>query len=123
MTRFWIGLPFLLAAGVASAAEPIDLSKPWGNKDGCINRVQQEVYSENMLLLTRERLTTSASACEIERVQAAKDGSLRLSTRCDMEGEPEGQAAEFTVRRAKKKGVLQLLDEDGQLFGEVSRCR
>ena len=39
------------------------LSKPYGNKYGCINRNGQEVDAEQMLLLTDKELITAASAC------------------------------------------------------------
>ena len=41
----------VLVAGQALAAG-IDLSKPFGNKSGCVNKNGQQVYAEDMLLLT-----------------------------------------------------------------------
>ncbi len=123
MQRVILGSLLLLAMSSAYAADPIDLSKPWGNKDGCINRVQQEVYSENMMLLKEDAIVTSASACEITGKTVNKDGSLSLTTMCESEGEEAPDPTPFTVVRTKKKGVLHILDRDGNLFGEVRLCR
>lgn len=115
----------LVAAAIAAAtpafAEAIDLSKPWGNKDGCINKDGQEFYSETMLLLTSEALVTASSACAIEKTLENKDGSLTLTTSCESEGEASAQPAIFTVKPASDK--LGIFDGDGNLFGEVSQCR
>ncbi|TIU61022.1 MAG: hypothetical protein E5W25_29770, partial [Mesorhizobium sp.] len=59
----------LLVAGQASAAA-IDLSKPYGNKSGCINKNGQEIYAEDMLLLTDEAFVTVASACTFTEKKA-----------------------------------------------------
>ena len=107
----------------ALAGEAIDLSKPWGNKDGCANRVQQEYYSETMLLLTPEALVTASSACQIGDKTMNADGSWTLATTCESEGEASVQPATFGVRQGEGKDTLQILDATGALFGEVSQCR
>lgn len=113
----------ILAAGHASAAG-IDLSKPYGDKYGCINRNGQEVAADKMLLVTDKELITAASACTFSDKQAQADGSLVVTAKCEAEGE-EGQApTKFTIKRsAKNAKKLVVADEDGNVMGEVSRCK
>ncbi|TPJ32466.1 MULTISPECIES: hypothetical protein [unclassified Mesorhizobium] len=113
----------MLAAGHGQAAG-IDLSKPYGDKYGCINRNGQEVAADKMLLLTDKELITAASACTFSDSQAQADGSLVVTAKCEAEGE-EGQApAKFTIKRsAKNAKKLVVADEDGNVMGEVARCK
>ena len=113
----------IAAAGHASAAG-IDLSKPYGDKYGCINRNGQEVAADKMLLLTDKELITAASACTFSDKQAQADGSLVVTAKCEAEGE-EGQApTKFTIKRsAKNAKKLVVADGDGNVMGEVSRCK
>ncbi|AZO37538.1 hypothetical protein EOA27_30385 [Mesorhizobium sp. M2A.F.Ca.ET.037.01.1.1] len=113
----------MLAAGHASAAS-IDLSKPYGDKYGCINKNGQEVAADKMLLLTDKELITAASACTFSDKQPQADGSLVVTAKCEVEGE-EGQApTKFTIKRsAKNAKKLVVADEEGNVMGEVSRCK
>ncbi|WP_192180803.1 hypothetical protein [Mesorhizobium amorphae] len=114
---------FLLAAGQASAAA-IDLSKPYGNKSGCINKNGQEVYAEDMLLLSDEAFVTAASACTFTEKKAQADGSLVVKSMCAAEGEEGQSPIQFTIKRSPKNAKkLVIADEDGTVYGEVSRCR
>ena len=113
----------LLTAGPAFAAG-IDLSKPHGDKYGCINRNGQEVAADRMLLVTDKELITAASACTFSDRRAQADGSLVVTAKCEAEGE-EGQApTRFTIKRSRKNaGKLVVADEDGNVMGEVAPCR
>lgn len=113
----------VLAAGQALAAS-IDLSKPYGDKYGCINKNGQEVAADKMLLLTDKELVTAASACTFSDKQPQADGSLVVTAKCEAEGE-EGQAStKFTIKRsAKNAKKMVVADEDGNVMGEVSRCK
>jgi len=113
----------MLAAGQALAAG-IDVSKPYGDKYGCINRSGQQVAADKMLLLTDKELITAASACTFSDKQAQADGSLVATAKCEAEGE-EGQApTKFTIKRsAKDAKKLVVTDEDGNVMGEVARCK
>ncbi|PBC12326.1 hypothetical protein CK230_03085 [Mesorhizobium sp. WSM3859] len=119
----FLGVAFVLSAGHAWAAG-IDLSKPYGDKYGCINRNGQEVAADKMLLLTDKELITAASACTFSDKQPQADGSLVVTAKCEAEGE-EGQApTKFTIKRsAKSAKKLVVADEDGNVMGEVSRCK
>ncbi|RUW66404.1 MAG: hypothetical protein EOS58_20685 [Mesorhizobium sp.] len=113
----------MLVAGQASAAA-IDLSKPYGNKSGCINKNGQEIYAEDMLLLTDEAFVTVASACTFTEKKAQADGSLLVKAQCQAEGEEGESPAQFTIKRsAKNAKKLVIADEDGNVMGEVSRCK
>jgi hypothetical protein len=113
----------ILAASQALAAG-IDLSKPYGDKYGCINRNGQQVAADKMLLLTDKELITAASACTFGDKQVQADGSLVVTAKCEAEGE-EGQApAKFTIKRsAKNAKKLVVADEGGNVMGEVARCK
>jgi len=110
-------------AGQASAAG-IDLSKPYGDKYGCINRNGQEVAADQMLLLTDKELITAASACTFTKTQAQADGSLVVTATCEAEGEEGQEPTKFTIKHsAKNAKKLTIADEDGNVMGEVSRCK
>ncbi|TIT02118.1 MAG: hypothetical protein E5W87_11655 [Mesorhizobium sp.] len=112
-----------MAAGQATAAA-IDLSKPYGNKSGCINKNGQQVYAEDMLLLTEKEFITVASACTFTEKQAQADGSLVVKAQCQAEGEEGESPGQFTIKRSTKNAKrLVIADEDGTVMGEVSRCR
>ena len=118
-----IAAAVLLAAGQAFAAG-IDLSKPYGNKSGCINKNGQEVYAEDMLLLTSEAFVTVASACTFTDKQSQVDGSLLVKAQCEAEGEEGKSPTQFTIKRsAKNAKKLAIVDQDGNVMGEVSRCK
>jgi len=113
----------VLAAGQAFA-DGIDLSKPYGDKYGCINRNGQEVAADQMLLLTDEALITAASACTFTDKQAQADGSLVVTATCEAEGEDGQEPTKFTIKRsAKNVKKLTIADEDGNVMGEVARCK
>ena len=113
----------VLAAGQAVAAG-IDLSKPYGDKYGCINRNGQEVAADQMLLLTDEALVTAASACTFTDKQAQADGSLVVTATCEAEGEEGQEPTKFTIKRSAKNAKrLTIADEDGNVMGEVARCK
>ena len=113
----------VLAAGHASAAG-IDLSKPYGNKSGCINKNGQQVYAEDMLLLNDTEFITATSACTFTEKKAQADGSQVVKSMCEAEGEEGQSPIQFTVKRSPKNAKkLVIADEDGTVYGEVSRCR
>jgi hypothetical protein len=120
---FLLTAVLMLAASQVSAAG-IDLSKPYGNKSGCINKNGQQVYAEDMLLLTGEEFITITSACTFTDKQVQADGSLTMKAECEAEGEEGKSPATFTVKRsATNAKKLVIGDEDGTVYGEVSRCR
>ena len=113
----------ILVAGHAFAAG-IDLSKPYGDKYGCINRNGQEVAADEMLLVTDKELITAASACTFTDKKAQADGSLVVKAECQAEGEDGQPATQFIIKKSTKNaGKLVVVDEDGNVMGEVSRCR
>ncbi|TPM38270.1 hypothetical protein [Mesorhizobium sp. B2-3-4] len=113
----------VLAAGHAVAAG-IDLTKPYGNKSGCINKAGQQVYAEDMLLLTSEAFVTVASACTFTDKKTQADGSLLVKATCQAEGEEGETPTQFTIKRsAKNAKKLTIADEDGNVMGEVALCK
>ena len=113
----------MLAAGQALAAG-IDLSKPYGDKYGCINRNGQEVAADQMLLVTDKELVTAASACTFTGKKTQADGSLVVKAQCEAEGEDGQSPTQFTIKRSPKNAKkLVVSDEDGNVMGEVSLCR
>ncbi|WP_192258501.1 hypothetical protein [Mesorhizobium caraganae] len=120
---FSVAVLAVLGAGQAFAAG-IDLSKPYGDKYGCINRNGQEVAADQMLLLTDEALVTAASACTFTDKRAQADGSLVVTATCEAEGEEGSEPTKFTIKRSAKNAKrLAIADEDGNVMGEVARCK
>ncbi|TGV69784.1 hypothetical protein EN801_043390, partial [Mesorhizobium sp. M00.F.Ca.ET.158.01.1.1] len=84
----------------------------------------QEVAADQMLLLTDKELITAASACTFTETKAQADGSLTIKAECEAEGEDGKSPATFTIKRsAKNAKKLSVVDEDGNVMGEVSRCK
>lgn len=124
MSRLVLMVLTICSAVNLAAAQDIDLSKPYGNEDGCANRVQQEYYSDDMLLLTDTELVTSTSACHVAKTTKKPDGTIAFETMCDNEGEDTQSAAGFIVGRSRTDpSALAILNEDGDLFGEVRLCK
>lgn len=114
----------VLTTAPAVAADAIDLSRPWGNKSGCINKDGQEVYAEDMLLLTKEAIVTSTTACRVTEVLPGKNGATELNAMCQAEGEEAETPFRFIVSQVKKKPpTLLIKDAGGETWGEVTRCR
>lgn len=119
-------LPALIATVLLVApalAGDIDLSGPWGDKYGCVNKDGQEVYAEKMLLLTADSLVTAAGACAFTGRVANRDGSLTLTADCEAEGEENPTPVTFIVTPGKKNGKLVVSDDTGFVMGEVARCK
>ena len=122
-THLLVAAASLLAADQAFSAG-IDLSKPWGNTSGCINKNGQQVYAEDMLLLTDKEFVTVASACTFTDKQPQADGSLLAKAQCEAEGEEGQSPAQFIIKRSARNAKrLVVADEDGNVMGELSRCR
>ena len=113
----------LLVASSALAAS-VDLSRPHGNKSGCINKDGQEVYAEDMLLLTGESLVTITSACTFTAREPQADGSLTVGADCESEGEEGTSPATFVIKQSPKNPkILVISDDTGFTMGEVSLCK
>ncbi|MEV8640762.1 hypothetical protein AB0V79_01295 [Mesorhizobium ciceri] len=111
-----------MASQVSAAG--IDLAKPYGNKSGCINKNGQEVYAEDMLLLTNTDFITATSACTFTGKRVQADGSLVVKAECEAEGEEGKSPATFIIKHSTKNAKkLVVADADGTVYGEVSRCR
>ena len=93
-----VAIILVLAAGQASAAS-IDLSKPYGDKYGCINRNGQEVAADQMLLLTDKELILAADACTFTKTEAQPkriaggDGDMRGGRRRGTETKPSSPSS------------------------------
>jgi hypothetical protein len=69
-------------------------------------------------------LVTAASACTFTDKQAQADGSLVVTATCEAEGEEGQEPTKFTIKRsAKNAKKLTIADEDGNVMGEVARCK
>jgi hypothetical protein len=113
-----------ILAAVPAFAAGIDLSKSYGDKYGCINKNGQQVAADRMLLVTDKELITAASACTFTEKKTQADGSLVVKSMCEAEGEDGQSPVQFTIRRSPKNAKkLVIADEDGTVYGEVSRCR
>ena len=114
---------FLLAlvAVFPAQAQDIDLSQPWGNASGCVNKDGQEVYAEDMLLLTEEALVLATSVCTFTSKEVGEDGAITADALCDAEGEQAENR--FTIApNPDEEGELIVSDFGGYEYGRVSRC-
>lgn len=110
-----------LAGAFPAHAQELDLSQPWGNASGCVNKDGQEVYAEDMLLLTEEALVLATSVCTFTSMQTGEDGALTVDALCDAEGEQAENR--FTIApNPEEEGELIVTDFSGYEYGRVSRC-
>ena len=112
----------LALAGFCPAhAQEIDLSQPWGNASGCVNKDGQEVYAEDMLLLTEEALVLATGACTFTSIETGEDGVLTADALCEAEGEQAENR--FTIApNPANEAELIVSDFGGYEYGRVSRC-
>jgi hypothetical protein len=124
MLRGFLLMVATLAAGSCLAAEPIDLSKPYGTKSGCDNKDGQQYYADDMLLLTDTGFVTAVAACEFNSKTVEADGSITVDAVCEAEGETDQAGTKFTISRSKAhEGKLVIADDAGNvLVGEIGPC-
>lgn len=117
-----IAVAVLFCGRLASPAQAIDLSQPYGDMRGCAFRLDMEYSEEFMLLLTATEMTSTVSLCTFTKTETNEDGSLKLSASCAEEGEAGETPATFTVKQGETNDTLVILNEDDTVFGEVALC-
>jgi len=94
---------------------------PW--IDIAAAEVEAELAAAKLLWLRQQR-GKGGGACTFSDKQAKPDGSLAIKAQCEAEGEDGQSPTEFTVKRSPKNAKkLVITDADGNVMGEVSRCR
>jgi hypothetical protein len=122
--RWFLALVALpLAVPSASLAQSLDISGPYGNVTGCKFAKGGVRDSEEMLLLTRDRVESYATGCDFVEVLTAKDGSKVVTGICGYEGEDGIGTQSFVVVKSRTDPAgLTIYNSDGSVFGEVSPC-
>jgi hypothetical protein len=126
MARRWsvalIGVS-LLAIALPAAADTLDITTPYGNKDGCKYAKSGQMDSDDTLLLKADGFMSYGTACEFVQVLTGKDGKVVVGL-CAFEGEDGFGTQNFVIRKSQKDpAALTIYASNGEVFGEVSPCK
>jgi hypothetical protein len=126
MMGFRSRLPFVLALVVATVPAPaaeLDIPGNYGDEAGCRHAVTNDYSEEDMLLLTRQYVTTQATQCSFVQLFPAEADSQVAIVTCGHEGD---EATTLGLMRVQKSpdGVdaYLIFDQDGGMWGKAGRC-
>lgn len=120
----------LVAAALVSATLPLaaiaaelDIPGNYGDEAGCRFANTSNYSEEDILLLTRQYVTTQVTQCSFVQFFPAEADSQVAIVTCGHEGEGEATLGLMRVQKAPD-GVdaYIVFDQDGSMWGEVRRC-
>lgn len=111
-----------MSVGSAGAAE-LDIPGDYGDEAGCRFAKTNSYSEEDVLLLTRQHVTTQVILCSFVQIFPAEADSQVAIVACGHEGEAETTLGLMRVQKAPD-GVdaYNIFDEDGSMWGSVGRC-
>lgn len=114
-------LPFVFATSGRSAE--LDISADYGDEAGCRFARTNNYSEEEILLLTRQHVTTQVTQCSFVQIFPAEADSQVAIVTCGHEGEAETTLGLMRVQKAPDGVDAYLIfDEDGSTWGRVGRC-
>lgn len=112
----------LVAAIVPAVAAELDIPGNYGDEAGCLHAETNDYSEEDMLLLTRQYVTTRVTQCSFVQLFPEADSQVAIVT-CGHEGD---EATTLGLMRVQKSpdGVDAYLvfDQDGGMWGKAGRC-
>jgi hypothetical protein len=120
----------LVAAALVSATLPLgaiaaefDIPGNYGDEAGCRFAKTNNYSEEDILLLTRQYVTTQVTQCFFVQFFPAEADSQVAIVTCGHEGEGETTLGLMRVQKAPGGVDAYLVfDQDGSMWGEVRRC-
>ena len=113
----------LLLLPFGSVAAELDISGNYGDEAGCRFARTNHYSEEDMLLLTRQYVTTQVTQCSFVQIFPAEADSQVAIVTCGHEGD---EATTLGLMRVQKSpdGVDAFLvfDQDGGMWGKAGRC-
>lgn len=113
---------FCLAPGALAAVE-LDIAGNYGDEAGCRFAVTNDYGEADILLLTRQYVTTQVTQCSFVQIFPAEADSRVAIVTCGHEGD---EATTLALMRVQKTpdGVdaYLIFDQDGGMWGKVERC-
>ena len=120
----------LVAAALVSVILPLgaiaaelDIPGNYGDEAGCRFAKTNNYSEEDILLLTRQYVTTQVTQCSFVQIFPAETDSQVMIVTCGHEGEGETTLGLMRVQKASDGVDAYLVfDQDGSMWGEVRRC-
>jgi hypothetical protein len=116
----------VLSAGaggsLANSAE-LDIPSDYGDEAGCRFAKTNNYNETDMLLLTRQYVTTQVSQCSFVQIYPAEADSQVAIVTCGHEGEETITLGLMRVQKSPDGVDAYLIfDQDGGMWGKVGRC-
>jgi len=106
-----------------SVAAELDIPGDYGDEAGCRYAKTNNYSEEDILLLTRQYVTTQVTQCSFVQIFPAEADSQVVIVTCGHEGD---EAITLGLMRVQKSpdGVdaYMIFDQDGSMWGKVGRC-
>lgn len=112
---WWLAFP-------AAGAE-LDISSNYGDEAGCRFARTNNYGEEEVLLLTRQYVTTQVTLCSFVQIFPAEADSQVAIVTCGHEGEGETTLSMMRVQKSPDGVDAYLIfDQDGTMWGKAGRC-
>lgn len=112
-----------LSATQSRSAE-LDIPGNYGDEAGCRFAKTNNYSEEEILLLSRQYVTTQVTQCSYVQIFPAEADSQVMIVTCGHEGEAETTLGMMRVQKSPDGVDAYLIfDEDGGTWGKVERCR
>ena len=113
----------LVGATVHAVAAELDISGNYGDEAGCRFARTNHYSEEDMLLLTRQYVTTQVTQCSFVQIFPAEADSQVAIVTCGHEGEEATTLGLMRVQKASDGVDAYLVfDQDGGMWGKAGRC-
>jgi len=113
----------LVGATVPAVAAELDISGNYGDEAGCRFARTNHYSEEDMLLLTRQYVTTQVTQCSFVQIFPAEADSQVAIVTCGHEGDEATTLGLMRVQKASDGVDAYLVfDQDGGMWGKAGRC-
>jgi hypothetical protein len=112
------------AGGSLANAAELDIPGDYGDEAGCRFAKTNNYSEEEILLLTRQYVTTQVTQCSFVQIFPAEADSQVAIVSCGHEGEETTTLGLMRVQKSPDgvDGYL-IFDQDGTMWGKAGRCR
>ena len=115
----------LLASCLSAGASAVELNIPvnYGDEAGCRFAKTNDYSEAEILLLTRQYVTTQVTQCSFVQIFPAEADSQVAIVTCGHEGDEATTLGLMRVQKASDGVDAYLVfDEDGAMWGKAGRC-
>jgi hypothetical protein len=123
--RHWILGPAaaLLLLSFPAFAVELDIPGDYGNEAGCRHAKTNDYSEDDMVLLTRQNVSTYVTMCSFVQIFPAEAESQVMIVTCGHEGEENTTLGLMRVQKSQDgMDAYLVFDEAGTMWGKVGRC-